>query len=150
MLLSKSRREKMSNNQLQEGKRELFSTKREPFFKEGIYNINIYRLKVPLVPSIPSIFSRVEAFSSSFFSYKKKGEWAYSRNVLFLEGTEGTLGTFAFTDSDHQKIEVPSWGKKVPSTSVVSDFLCVRAYRFYKRFPLCQMIAVFREEVVNR
>jgi hypothetical protein len=46
-------------NRLPAGKRVPKRSKRVPFFEEGTYNINIYRSIVPLVPLVPSIFSRV-------------------------------------------------------------------------------------------
>ena len=138
-------------NKLQESKRELFGLKRELSFREGTYNINIYRLRVPSVPSVPSIFPRVEGFFSLFFfPTKKRGGTGYSRNVLFLEGTEGTRGTFVANDTDRQKKTVPSKGQIVPSMATDSGFLCLSAYRFYIRFPLCQMMVVFKGEVVGR
>jgi len=66
---------------------------REPLGGKGTSKINIYRSKVPLVPSVPSNSPR--ACKSELFVYICKKCSSEPPTMCKKEGTEGTKGTRA-------------------------------------------------------
>ena len=66
---------------------------REPLREEGTSKINIYRFKVPFVPSVPSNFPR--ACKSELFVYICKKCSLEFHTLCKTEGTGGTEGTRA-------------------------------------------------------
>jgi hypothetical protein len=92
---------------------------REPFRGEGTSKINIYNLKVPLVPSVPSILPRACERTKN---YRIKFSSQKSPLLCKIEGTKGTEGT---RDLQITFFRFPQWCKsslRFPLLTVLEAF----------------------------